>query len=108
VTSQTLQLVPEGLLGPWTAAGVWMTTLDDAGVKVRSGVIPCALLVDHGDHTMLVPWVPVDGAPGEPFTLERLVPLTLTEQVTCMTCGVSGRIRRGLWLSPTEGGDGGV
>jgi len=83
-----------------------MTGENEAGVKVRTGVIPCALLVDHGDHTMLVPWVPVDGAPGEPFTLERLVPLTLTEAVTCMTCGVSGQIRRGRWVC-AEGGDGG-
>lgn len=107
MTSETLQLVPEGLLGPWTAAGVWLTTANDEGVKVRAGVMPAALLVDHGDHTMLVPWVPVEGAPGEPFTLEALIPLTLTEQITCMTCQVSGRIRRGRWV-PAEGGDGGV
>lgn len=107
MTSPTLQLTPNGLLGGWPAQPVWMTGLDDDGVKVRTGAIPAALLVDHGDHTMLAPWVPVDGAPGAPFTLEELVPLTLTERVTCMTCQVSGRIRRGQWV-PAEGGDGGV
>lgn len=82
-------------IGPWPAELAWSNTHPSA--------LPAGLLVDHGDHTVLLPWAPVARWDGPVFTLDSLVPLTIVEQVTCVICGVSGRIEQGAWL-PAEGG----
>ena len=107
VTPSSL-LPPTLTIGGWPARFVWLTRVDDAG-EFEQGSTPAAVLISHPPtfgapaHTMLVPWVPVEGAPGEPFTLDSLAPLTVVQTVTCTICGVSGRIDNGAWL-PTEGG----
>lgn len=68
------------------------------------GLVPCAVLVDHGDHYMQVPWATYAGAPSEDtlFTLDSLRPLTIVERIACGTCGAQGRIEAGVW-TPLEG-----
>jgi hypothetical protein len=108
VTSSSL-LPPVLTIGDWSAKFVWLTRAADEAGTERVGALPAAVLIEHPPsfgapaHTMLVPWVPVEGSPGEPFTLESLAPLTVVQPVTCSICGVSGRIESGAWL-PTEGG----
>lgn len=104
-------LPPTLTIGEWPAKFVWLSRESDtAPVAERVGALPGAVLIEHPPrfgapvaHTMLVPWVPVEGAPGEPFILDSLVPLTVVQTVTCNICGVSGRIESGEWL-PAEGG----
>ena len=91
-------LPKELVLGGHRAVWVWGTPDDPhATAEPRTGVIPCAVLIDHGDHTMLVPWVEL-AAGGTPFTLESLLPLTVREHVECPTCGRTGYISGGAWL----------
>lgn len=68
------------------------------------GLVPVAVLVDHGDHYMQVPWATYAGAPSldTVFTLDSLRPLTLVERIACGTCGAQGRIEAGAWV-PLEG-----
>lgn len=65
--------------------------------------LPTGVVVDHGDHDLLVPWVPFPGGPERVFTLDSLFPLTVVEQVRCGLCSAVGRIEQGAWL-PSKGG----
>jgi hypothetical protein len=97
-------VLPESvMLGDFEAAWQWSpgAELLRAGGDAP-GRLPTGVLIDHGDHNLLVSWV----APGEArpaFTLDSLLPLTVVEEATCPMCGVAGRIERGEWL-PAEGG----
>lgn len=85
-------------IGGQSATWVWGTRDDVHGEAVpRTGTIPAGLLVDHGDHLLLVPWAEVGGMRPE-VTLESLQPLTLGGVVRCPTCGKVGRVERGAWL----------
>jgi hypothetical protein len=83
-----------------TASLVWWTADDLTPRATPAGCLPAGVLVDHGDHTMLVPWVPHGELPQ--FTLESLVPLTVAELVVCPTCARSGWITGGAWLPARE------
>lgn len=74
---------------------VWIWNSDDPTVLLPSGV-----LIDHGDHTLLVAWIPTGS--GKTFTLDSLLPLSIVEVVDCSACGSGGRIREGAWL-PVKG-----
>lgn len=65
--------------------------------------LPAGVVVDHGDHRMLVSWVPVGGESAAAFTLDSLIPLTVVEPVRCTLCPRRGRIVEGVWL-PEESG----
>lgn len=69
--------------------------------NVHPAVLPAGVEVDHGDHILRIPWVPVDT--DSPFTLDALTPLTVAEQIKCTTCGVTGFIQQGAWLPVDEG-----
>lgn len=78
---------------------VWMTVDDGETI----GSIPGAVMIEHGDHRLLAPWVAVPGAPVV-FTMDSLVPLSLREKVWCTLCGRAGWIERGAWLPEDEDG----
>lgn len=78
------------------AGAEWEWVASDASV-------PAGVVVDHGDHEMLVSWVArSEGA--VVFTLDSLVPLTVVELVWCRLCGVEGRIEQGAWLPLEQDG----
>lgn len=91
-------LPPELVLGGNRAVWVWWTESDPRVVEVakQAGELPAGLLIDHGDHTLLVPWVPVQGC--RQFTLDSLLPLTVKEHITCGACGRAGWITGNAWL----------
>lgn len=66
------------------------------------GSVPYGVIIDHGSHRLMVPWIRYEGV-ASPFTLDSLLPLTLVEPVTCGLCGRVGRIKGGCWL-PEGGG----
>lgn len=67
--------------------------------------IPAGVILDHGDHSLLVAWgVPASGESQPAFTLDSLRPLTVVETLTCGHCGVRGRIEQGAWLKEDIGG----
>lgn len=69
------------------------------------GVLPVGVLLDHGDHMMMVTWSAYAGvAPEYVMTLDSLLPLTVIEPVRCETCGMQGRIEQGAWLPDEDGG----
>lgn len=88
-------------IGAWRAFWVW--ALAEDGAPLSEVGVPVGVVIDHGDHAVLVPWVPVPGDTRQ-FTLDSLLPLTVVESVTCTTCGTTGRIERGAWLPDAEGG----
>lgn len=86
-----------------TAKWVWGTLDDPRGAdEPRIGAVPAGMLIDHGDHTLLVPWVALDGVDVVPFTLDSLLPLTLLERVACAICGDAGFVRAGAWVPESE------
>lgn len=91
-------LPSELVLGGNRAVWVWWTAADPRVLEQPAvpGAIPAGVLVDHGDHTMLVPWVPVGQL--ERFTLLSLLPLAVRELVVCPTCSRAGYISGGAWL----------
>jgi hypothetical protein len=91
----TVQLPVLHLGGP--ATWLWAK---DADVETD---LPAGVVVDHGDHKMLVSWVPTGGASASAFTLDSLIPLTVVEPVRCTLCPLQGRIVEGKWL-PEESG----
>lgn len=69
------------------------------------GELPAGVLIDHGDHKVLVLWSTYAGGPSAPaFTLDSLLPLSVLEDVIC-GCGMVGRIELGAWR-PAKGGGG--
>lgn len=91
----------ELVLGGHRAVWVWWTEADPTPREAAgdSEQLPAGVLIDHGDHTLLVPWVPIVG--GQQFTLDSLRPLRVVEHITCGTCGRAGWISGGAWL-PTK------
>jgi hypothetical protein len=79
------------------ATGVFLWSREDAA-------LPAGVVLDHGDHSLLVPWAVCDaaGVDGVVFTLDSLVPLTVVEPVSCCLCAAAGRIVDGAWVP--EGG----
>lgn len=73
--------------------GHWVYAEDEAA-------IPAAIILDHGDHTLCVPWATFDAAPTGPvFTLETLTPLTVTETIRCTMCDRVGWLHAGRWVT---------
>lgn len=92
---------PQLRLGQPPAQWVWSAGDGDLNVNdPGTGAIPAGVLLDHGDHTLLVAWVPAFAA--APFTLESLLPLTVRELVACPTCGSAGHVSGGAWLPTRE------
>lgn len=87
------------VLGGRRTRWTWLDENGQLTPRPVAGQLPGGLVVDHGDHTLLVPWVPVNGLPA--FTLDSLMPLTIVEFVDCVICGTKGRIVEGTWL-PSE------
>lgn len=73
------------------------------------GVVPVGVILDHGDHNLMVCWATYAGGPPREWlvTLESLLPLTVAEPVRCGICRTQGRIVGGAWL-PSEAAEGGV
>lgn len=65
----------------------------------EGAAVPSGIVLDHGDHELLVPWA----GGGDVFTLDSLLPLTVVEQVRCTMCEAEGRIERGAWLPSKDG-----
>lgn len=88
-------------IGEWPA--FWLWALTPEGERLSEHGVPAGVVINHGDHACLVPWVPLPGETRR-FTLDSLLPLTVVEPVTCTLCGTAGRIERGGWLPDAEGG----
>lgn len=85
------------------ARWVWQyRTFTDGSTELAP--VPSGAIIDHGDHETLVKWADYPGAPaGRCTTLVSLAPLTVVEEVTCGSCGASGRIEQGAWLPAKDG-----
>lgn len=89
-------------IGEHQAAWIWGTTDDPHGAdSPRVGAIPAGVIIDHGEHTMILTWVDLPVTDGR-LTLESLQPLTIVEPVHCSACNITGKIERGAWV-PVEG-----
>lgn len=82
------------------ALWVWLGEASVTGPP-QPGLIPAGVMLDHGDHKMLVPWA---GDYPRVFTLDSLLPLTVVGSIDCSTCGASGQITDGAWVPSEKGG----